>query len=132
MKSWPERGLWVVSVVLISWAVGFFVAATLSLSGIYEMGSNPVADAGISVVCLGGAVLIRLHWHAIRSWYQDSNDWLLDHPAAFIGLFVLMGMLFSLPLGVSLANLAFGGSLWALSGWFFFRRDRRARGGAAT
>jgi DMSO reductase anchor subunit len=132
MKSWRERALWVGSVWLISWVVGFVLAAVLSLSGIYEMASNPFADAVVSVVSIVGAVLIRLHWDSIRSWMTSSNDWLLDHPAISVGLYALTGMLFSLSLGLSLANLAFGAALWAVAGWAITRRDRRLRGDGAA
>jgi DMSO reductase anchor subunit len=133
MKSWRERALWVGSVWLISWVVGFVLAAVLSLSGIYEMASNPFADAVVSVVSIVGAVLIRLHWDSIRSRMTSSNDWLLDHPAVSVGLYASIGMLFtSLQLGLSIVHLALGAALWGVPGWAITRRDRRLRGDAAT
>jgi hypothetical protein len=133
MKSWPERARWVASVWLIWVIVGFVLAAFLSVTGVYELYSNPFVDVVVSVVSIVGAVLIRLHWDSIRSWMTNSNDWLLDRPAISVGLYASIGMLFaSLQLGLSIVHLALGAALWGVPGWAITRRDRRARGDAAT
>lgn len=131
--SWPGWARWAASVLLISWLVSLTLSACLSLVALYEVGSNPFADAGLSVLSIGGAVLIRLHWQALRSWNTRSEAWTRDHPAGAMGLYALVGMfLVSLSLGLSFVNLAVGAASGCFMGWLHLRLDRSRRGDPAT
>jgi cytochrome c biogenesis protein CcdA len=118
--------------LLLSSVLSIGVGAAFSVAGFFDGDAEPFAMAGGFLLSVVGAVLLRRHWHSLRAWSSTANDWLVDRPAIGVGLYVLLGMLFSLSLGLSVAHLAFGGALWGLGGWMNVRRDRRPRGDATA
>jgi hypothetical protein len=112
--------------------VGLPIGILFSATGLVGADPNPLALASMSGLSIGGAILLRRHWQSLRSGISQGNDWLFDHPVVSIGLYVLIGILFSLGMGVSIAHIAFGGALWGCGGWWNVSRDRRRRGNAAA
>ena len=133
MKSWPERARWVATTWLLAWVVGLPIGILFSATGLVGADPSPLALVGMSALSIVCAILLRRHWQSLRSWISQSNDWLLDHPATTVGIYALMGMFFSLLLGLSLVNLALGGSLRGRGrAGGTSDGDRRRRGDAAA
>ena len=132
MQSWRERVRWAAMTLLLSWVLSIGIGVGFSAAGLFDGDAQPFAMAGGFTLSVVGAVLLRHYWRSLRSWSSTANDWLFDRPAIGVGLYVLVGLLFSLSLGLSVEHLAFGGALWGLGGWMNVRRDRRFRGDATA
>ena len=122
--------------MVTTWLLAGLVAIPIdiifSALGLFDRDSGPVAATAIFGLSVVGATLLRRHWHSLRWWISQTDDWLFDRPVVSVALYALIGILLSLGIGFSLAHMAFSGSLWGLGGWWRVWHDRRLRGDAAT